>query len=388
MKLPIVDPVIATEVVSTDTVTDPILVPEPVISEPDPTVAEVPPEASTTDPLPEPEPAPVDEEVPADTSTTTEETLNAEPEVIDEGVIEEGVAEVSPTTPFVMQAHNDSEMVFDNTECVSVQDGAYYCTKKSVSTENTARPMQRAEVFVAKDGDGDTEIYFQNDGQTRKISDNVYDDDAPMYDPTSGRIVWHGNVNDRYQIFVYDPADETVHQITHDGYNNTNPYIDGGVLVWQAWVDENWEIMSVNVGAGYDALEVTRLSGSGNPDMFPKVYGDFVTWQSRVNDAWRSVGLNIQTGEQTDLGAGTQGDVSAARLVLLVERRNENGDVERVGYDVDSGDEIELGTKEKDQVPVEVPLPSPYQDPSAIPAPVVSTTTAPVRNDTGDEPIL
>ena len=350
---PVEDPVsvgeeIATTTEELSTSSDPVL-----DSELDPT------QESQPEPAPEPEPV---------------------SEVIDESVVKD---EISPVTPYQsFRAETNNEYVFNKADCVLVESGAFYCVDASTAPGDTPKSALASRVFVEKDGDGDTEIYLEDDGVIRKITDNTVDDDAPVFDQGTGRIVWHANVADRYQIFVYDPRAGIV-QLTSTPYNNQHPSIDGDRVVFQSWTDENWEVYAVDLSLGFIDAPVTRLSGSGGHDMFPKVYGDFVTWQAREGDAWRSKGMNLVTGEFSDLGAGTQGDVESSRLVLLVERRTASGDVERVGYDLDTGDSIELGS-----VPVELPppvedLPSPYEEPAAIPPAQQGTTTLPtVRDDT------
>ncbi len=273
------------------------------------------------EPEPEPEPEPVVEaveEVVEDavedvgeegTATTTEEGVEEveevtepepEPEPVPEPEFEpvpalepEVVEEISPVTPAVQfRLESNNQYVFQNSDCAQVDDGAFYCVKKSVTeAEELPAPTRLPdEVFVAQDGDGDTEIYERRDGIVKKISDNTYDDDAPVLDPRTSRIVWHGNIDDRYQIFLYDGS---VRQLTEGTTNSQHPYIDADTVVYQSWSDENWEVYMLDLTSGASR----RLSGSGGHDMFPKVFGDFVTWQAREGDAWRAKSMNLKTGE-------------------------------------------------------------------------------------------
>lgn len=343
---------------TTESVPEEVLVPEP---------EQI---ATTTESIPEPEPEPLND---------SQSESSGEPELVSVPEPEPVYDEVSSVTPAAIQAYTSSQVVFQPDECTTVDDGAFYCIRKSTEAEDSGVVHEAKEVYVAKDGDGDTEIFFREGSITKRLSDNVFDDDAPVLDTETGRVVWHGNVNDRYQIFLYDPQ-SGVRQLTDGPTNSQHPALDGDRVVYQTWNDENWEVFLVDLSTGV-AEAPRRLSSTGGHDMFPKIYGDFVTWQAREGDLWRAKGFNLTTGEYADLGEGTSGDVESARLVLLVERRDANGDVVRVGYDVDSGDTLPLGTKPA-PVPEPVPTPTPYEDPSAIPPPPpTSTTTTPVRDD-------
>lgn len=299
--------------------------------------------------------------------------------VVQEVVVEEEVDEPAPLYSF---AANDSQYVFNEAECTVVDDGAFYCVRGSdVSTEElTPSPVENVtEVFAEKDTDGDLEIFFRADGGNEKITDNAFDDDAPVYDSVSGLIVWHALVDDRYQIFVHDRASRTVRQITDTTYNNTNPDVSGDTIVWQGWEDENWEIFTVSydeLTSSEEVIAPERLTVNQEHDMFPKVHDGFVTWQSQSGGEWRSYGHNVETEAQVYLGAGTDGSVESARLVLLVEKRNANGDIERVGYEVDTGEAIPLGSTPKELPESPVIPEDPIKDQTGI-LPSSSATSTP-----------
>lgn len=324
-----------------------------------------------------------------DEDALTEETTDSTPEegevlseatstpeaVVEEQVEEEeGISEeVTPEIVYVDRpaSVDPSKILFNTTDCVTVNDGEFYCIKKQNAdsiVRKEATPTR--SVLAQKDGDGDLEIYLSEEGVTKQITSNTTDDDAPSYDSTTGMIAWHALVNERYQIFLYSPKTQGIIQLTNTDFNNTNPSLDGTLLSWQAWEDGNWEIFYTQLS---DSLseeslpESIRVSRNSEPDMFPKSYSQFITWQARVADSWRTRGFNVTTGEYSDLGEGTGGDISSARLVLLVERRGENGVVERVGYEVETGEEIPLGT-------------------SATPAPLSSIPESPIDGTSGSIP--
>lgn len=292
-------------------------------------------------------------------ASTTEEVALEE---VPEEVIEEEPAQLHPA----VLVPDPSQVVFSAKDCVTVSDDEFYCVKSKKSAPETSYALSEStasqDAFSQKDSEGDLEIYLTIDGGVRQITSNTTDDDAPAYDADSGRLAWHALVDGRYQIFVYDIHKQIARQITKTEYNNTNPSIDGGLVTWQGWEDDNWEVFSAVLDAGTFSdgdISISRISRNTEPDMFPKIHDRFITWQARVADAWRTQGYNTVTGEQIDLGEGTGGDVSSARLVLLVERTNDNGDIERVGYEVATGDAVDLGSE-----------PSPISEESVPPTPI------------------
>jgi hypothetical protein len=374
--VPVPDPVPEVPVVDT-IVTEVLPAVEPVTVEPDSgnnlsePAGEVLGEATSTEPVPV-------EEVPV-TESVESELQPEEPVVtVPEQVYDDAFVETPPQTSI-----SSSQYVFNPADCVVVTDGEFYCKKNDSTQTQTYTEPVGATVYAAPDGDGDLEIYFQNDSLTKQVTNNVFDDDAPRLDPDSGRIVWHALVHDRYQVFVYDPVVGDIRQVTHTTSNNTNPNIHNNVLVWQGWEDENWEIYTTTFVPAGTEFEIERRTRTGDNDMFPQVYGDFITWQSRIDDEWQTLGSNIKTGVQTVLGPGTGGDVESARMVLLIERRNAQGDVERVGYDVDTGSSIELGTAPQ-EAPVPLPV-IPETQPEPLP-PVAATSTPKIAEQSDLDP--
>jgi hypothetical protein len=326
-----------------------------------------------------------------ETPVEPEQATTSEPVVEEERVVEPvsvpPVEVLPPDAGIEIPAQeprpkNLDEFVFKTSDCVLVSDEEFYCVRAQ-SAPPQSLPSQPIRIFAQQDSDGDLEIYLQDDSLTIKLTDNIYDDDAPVFDPTTRRAAWHTLIDDRYQIFVYDAG--VVRQVTHTTYNNTNPSIDGVRVAWQGWEDDNWEILSTLIPPLSDPFVVERHTRSPENDMFPQVSGGYVTWQSRVHDGWVTKGLNTETGVISDLGPGTGGAVESARLVLLVERRNDAGLIERIGYDVEQGTAIALGGDQPKPEPIPE-VPPAHEEPVA---PLASSTPkiAERPDDTGDEPL-
>jgi hypothetical protein len=293
-------------------------------------------------------------EVESDVATTTGTTVT-------EGVPEETVEPV--TTPLatttatstlpitVLQEpiveHNAGGLKFDTKECVSVGDGAYYCSEIEKATD----PLNDS-VFAAPDSDGDLEIYVRLGGNESQLTSNNVDDSAPYYDALSERIVWHQLKNERFQIISYDldSSEETV--LTNTAYNNMEPVAYEEITLWQAWIGGNWEIML------FDGEQVMQLTNNTLQDVSPHMRGGYIVWQTQFADGWQ-VAVYDQESKKIEYIPSESGlKVENPRFVLVYDSTDNNGDVQTLGYDLDNKTVIALGS-----VPVELPdeLPEPDQ---------------------------
>jgi beta propeller repeat protein len=260
-----------------------------------------------------------------------------------------------------------SAYTFDEGDCMLVSEGEFYC----VASGPERQLMQGDEsVYAEKDREGDREIYYFDGVEVIRITNNSYDDFAPMYDEETKRIVWQAMINDRLQILVHELTTNMTRQITSSRQNSSNPSILGDIVVWQEWVDTNWEIMMTDVDNDGQEFDVTRLTDNVVHDMFPAVYDDLITWQSERGSSWEVVVYDIQTQKRHTLEKSADNTkYENPRFVLLFDSKHDNGDVETIGYDLDSGEMMELGTKANPQ-----PL-SPVTPRDKVPEASISTSS-------------
>ncbi|MEX0931666.1 MAG: immunoglobulin-like domain-containing protein [Candidatus Paceibacterota bacterium] len=234
---------------------------------------------------------------------------------------------------------------FSESECVVVAEGEYYCVAtEGESASSTPTHSNKVGAFVAKANGEDKEIFFNNGETVVQITDNEYEDDRPVYDDISGIIAWQSLRDDRFQIFTYNTITGVETQITNAGYNNTNPSLDLNTVVWQGWVNNNWEIFLSDADIPTDET-IRPITTNVWNDMFPQIKNGVVTWQSRINDSWRVFVYNNTTGETSEVAIPAGGKIENPRFVILVENRMENGDVETYGYDVVTKETFPLGAK-------------------------------------------
>ncbi|MBI2120478.1 MAG: hypothetical protein HYT94_02530 [Parcubacteria group bacterium] len=305
-------------------------------------------------------------------SETSAETAPEEPETNEEEADASNTDNTKPeqAAPPVVQIQTtnvvEHKYLFREHECTRLDDGGFYCAPPAANTGTTSNALlPRAYVESGAKNGGSKEIFFEDANGKMRITDNTADDDAPSYDKQSGLIVWHSLVKGRYQIMLYDISGSTTRQITSAEYNNTDPKVRGKSVVWQGWLNNNWEIFYVKDIAADPPL-IRQISVNEQPDMFPQLSDNFVTWQSFTEGSWHVFVYNTQNGEISKISQPEAGKYENPRFALLFENRKENGEVETVGYDVLTGKEIPINSphrasselpeqKEKDQA---VPVPS------------------------------
>jgi len=257
-------------------------------------------------------------------------------------VIDDNVYLVSPVN---VVTNNLNAHQFSNTECVSVGDGSYYC-----SENETAPKYVEDRVFSAPDSDGDMEIFVTIESRTTQITHNIVDDAAPQYDGLSNTIVWHSMQNDRFQIAQYDVKSGEVTYLTDTSYNNMEPVAYGDIVMWQAWIGSNWEIMILDNG------ELTQLTDNDVHDITPQLRDGYVMWQTQFAEGWK-VALYDEKADKVNYIADSDGSkVANPRFVLVYDSTDKVGDVRTLGYDFGSGSSFTLGSLPA-ELPDEIPEP-------------------------------
>lgn len=258
-------------------------------------------------------------------------------------------APTASSTVNVSTVTNDlNRYQFSQEECVSVGDGAFYCSVPEDSTEEIAEDG----VYAAVDEEGDQEIFVTLDGETVQLTDNQINDAAPFYDAKSKRIVWHALVNDRYQIYSHDLERSVTEKLTETSFNNMEPSAYGDITLWQAWMGSDWDVVMYQDGA------LTILTANDRHDVSPHMRGNHVVWQTQETDGWQVAVYDIESGSTEYIETGGGALVENPRFMLVYDAKDDNGDVATIGYDLDNKTSIALGA-----LPAELPdeLPEPDQ---------------------------
>jgi hypothetical protein len=285
-------------------------------------------------------------EVYGETSHPTEGTVSTSTDTVI-GDAEVGTTATNGAVLGTPTNTNENRFSFSVDECVSVGDGSYYCAKEEVSNEST---NIREGVFAAPDAEGDMELYLTVAGKTVQLTDNAFDDKAPMYDNRSESVVWHRQIDGRYQIFSYDLETGEERQLTHDRFNNMEPSRDGDVTLWQAWIGDDWDIMMLS------GDELTMLTDNAIPDVAPYKNDTYVTWQSFEDGRWKVKVYDTVVGTTETIGDADGGSVENPRFVLVYDTKFENGDTETKGYDLKNKETVPLSATPA-PIPEEIPDP-------------------------------
>lgn len=284
------------------------------------------------------------------------------------------------STPLIMTHTTDADRVsFGVTECVPVGKGTFHCVKR----EATTAEISNERVYSTRDEAGDLEIMLSQNGETIQISDNEYDDDAPLYDEEGEKIVWHSLINERYQIMSYDLETEETLRLTKGDTNSMQPATSDGEIVYQTWINDNWEIALLD-----DEGELTLLTENQIQDVAPSINTDYITWQSDEGGEWVVRIYNRKT-EHIETVRGVEGGmVENPRMVLVFDNKKENGDIETVGYDPERGVTVQLAAT-PGTIPDRIPQPEHEKEEKALIQPTVTPrveTKATTTPSGGPEP--
>jgi hypothetical protein len=246
----------------------------------------------------------------------------------------------------ISTVYSDAVMQFNRNDCVTVEDGSFYCQTKKDDVEQGSDGM-----YALQDKDGDLEIFLQKNGELTQLTFNTVDDAAPYFDTSSNSIVWHRLVDERYQIIAFDLDTNQEVQLTADNVNNMEPSRSGVNTMWQRWNGDNWDIVL------YDGRETKFITDSQFHDIAPNIKGDLVMWNRLLPDTTQTIELyDLVTGEFTTITDDEGGALSNPRMVLVYETQFANGDVITKGYDVDTGEITPLANNPA-ELPEELPEP-------------------------------
>lgn len=273
-------------------------------------------------------------------SVTTDDEDITDEQVKDEEQGEEGGATVTavteetvaaPTTTTAVQAENllteDNYYQFSRQSCVSIGDGTYHCSTKTAPGVDT-----NSVVYAERDVDGDLEIFLRTaKGDIEQLTKNSLDDSSPYLDVESLKIVWHRLINDRYQIILYDLESKKETQLTFSRTNNMEPKVSKDGVVWQAWDNNDWEIMF------FDGNYTDQLTSNTAQDVTPVIKDGYILWSVLGNKAQEAMVYSLKTGQTMTIADHEGGSIVNPRFVLVYDTKFDNGDIITQGFDPATG---------------------------------------------------
>ncbi len=315
-------------------------VPPPVAE--DVVLEEVPPEPPEVISPESPESEAIADEVPAITEDVV--TENIEEEVAPEEILEvpetedaqvednnatstEEVAIPESVVEVQYLVTEENYFQFNKNACVTVGDGAYHCSS------NTKNELDSQSVVYSEQGEsGNMEIFLKTTrGKVKQITENIYDDTAPHYDPESMRVVWQRLVDGRYQIILYDIMEENETQLTFSKTNNMEPKVSEAGIVWQAWDNNDWEVMY------FDGNYTEQLTNNEGQDVAPVIQDGYVLWSVLGIEDQEARVYSLDTKESISISGHDGGSITNPRFVLVYDTEFENGDTVTQSFDPATG---------------------------------------------------
>jgi len=233
---------------------------------------------------------------------------------------------------------------FSKQSCIEVGNGVFNCTsRKDVDTN------QDSVVYTERDQGGDMEIYLKTSrGIEKKITDNDFEDTEPSYDPASMRIVWQRLIEGRTQIMMYDIMEGKETQLTFSKTNNMQPKVSEAGIVWQAWDNNDWEIMY------FDGVHTTQITDNDVQDVAPVIQDGYILWNVLGSNTQQARVYSLATKETVSIKGYEGGSIKNPRFVLVYDTEMGNGDVITQTFDPSTGLSKPVAAKPAPQ-PVNIP---------------------------------
>lgn len=243
--------------------------------------------------------------------------------------------EATTTYESVSVTQSDDTHTFSKEDCTELADGSFYC--KEIN-ENELKDA----LFSARDQDGDLEIFLVREGKQAQITENSVDDASPYFDDISNTIVWQRLIDDRFQIIEYNLETGEEMQITDGTVNNMEPTRQGGYTVWQSWIGDSWNIVL------YDGVTEKEVTHDTNHNIAPHIQGSLVIWNKTSVSGDKTIEMyNIDSGAYVTVNDPEGLAVDNPRMVLVYDSLHPNGDVVTKGFDIFTGEFIQLDTLPK-----------------------------------------
>ncbi len=209
-------------------------------------------------------------------------------------------------------------------------------------------------MYAEQGASGNMEIFLKTTrGKVKQITTNEFDDTAPHYDPESMRLVWQRLIDGRFQIILYDIMEQRETQLTFSKTNNMEPKVSDAGIVWQAWDNNDWEIMY------FDGAYTEQLTSNEGQDVAPVIQDGYVLWSILGIEDQEARVYSIDTKETITITGHDGGSITNPRFVLVYDTEFENGDTITQSFDPATGLSEAIAAR-----PAPEPIQIPENDPT------------------------
>lgn len=130
-------------------------------------------------------------------------------------------------------------------------------------------------------------LSLQTMAHAEQVTANLHEDSFPLI--KGNYVVWQGYVDGDWEIFAYDiAAGGTPAQITDNDYDDISPQTDGSYVVWLGESASGGEVFLYDLSSGGSP---TAITADTNVDVSPQIANGRVVWESH------QVTTSVQPGE-------------------------------------------------------------------------------------------
>jgi len=171
-----------------------------------------------------------------------------------------------------------------------------------------------------------------------QVTSNSCEDSMPRI--TGNYVVWQGYVNNNWEIFLYNIDTKATFRITNNSYNDVSPRTDGNYVVWLGASNEGSEIFLYDIAKGGSPTHITIDT---NVDCPPRIADGRVVWAShQVTNSVEPGQINlydIATGHTLQLGDFAADDCSPRinSETVIWNRVDKNDNISLYTYDLAGG---------------------------------------------------
>ena len=165
------------------------------------------------------------------------------------------------------------------------------------------------QIIFHSNFDGDNEIYCLSQSGLKKLTDNTWEDEYPVWSPDGQRIAFTANPKGNYDIFLMQLDGSQVSQLTTASSQEKEPawFPDGSKIVYsrekKTLVRKSIALYSIEINTGQLNKIIPRYSRShGIPFVSPT--GTLVTFTGKRTFGWDAAVYNIEKKKVTFLDEG------------------------------------------------------------------------------------
>src|SRR5690606_27206597 len=126
---------------------------------------------------------------------------------------------------------------------------------------------------------------------------------------------------------LYDITEDEESQLTFSRTNNMEPKISRDGVVWQAWDDNDWEIMY------FDGDFTTQITDNEVQDVAPVIEDGYVLWTILGRNTQEAKVYSLESGQTRTITGHDGGVIQNPRFVLVYDTKYDNGDIVTQGFD-------------------------------------------------------